>query len=180
MINCVVGKPGTGKTYFLLKKAVKALRSGRDVYSNFWIDFDKLRKLRLLGKKSGGLFYWHDIADLINIKQGLILMDECQIWFNSRKWQTLDERAQYKLQQHRKHGLDILGASQNLKRIDSVMRELINEVYEVKRLGRFFLVKTFEVEDIDKAKRKSYGYRAYFLNKKLANCFDTFQEIKKI
>lgn len=180
MINIIVGKPGTGKTYYLVAKAVKMLNKNRDVYSNFFIDIDKLEKLGRLKKVHGKLTFWKSAHDLIDIKQGVILMDECQIYFNSRQWKDLPESLQYKLQQHRKQGLDIWGAVQNLKRVEIVLRELVNWVYETKKIFGIFIIKSYDPDDINKSTRRSYSFTISFFNKKLASCYDTFQEIAKL
>jgi len=182
MINVITGKPGKGKTYTLVKLAIKFLNQGANVYSNFFIDYNRCHKLGLLKKNCGNIFFWQKVDDLVKIKQGIILIDECQIYFNSRKWKDLPEILQYKLQQHRKHGLDIWGAVQNFKRIDTVMRELVNWCYEVGKFGRVFFLNAFDPEDIEKVKRKSSITKIYLYNKKIASCYDTLAEIdsKKI
>jgi len=215
MINIVVGKPGAGKTYYLVKKAKKFLRQGRDVYSNFYINFDaydqktrnslgdrllalllRLRYFRYLharfltkkNKRSGRLFFWNELDELLDIRGGEILIDECQIYFNSRAWKRLPFRLQYKFQQHRKHirknadgshmALNIWGAVQNVKRIDTVVRELVNNIYSLKKIGLLFISRLYDIEDIDKERRKAYRTSLFLFNKKLAACYDTFQEIQ--
>lgn len=208
MINIVVGKPGTGKTYTLVKLADKWLAQGIDVYSNFYIDelalikrrekkiWYRIKKIlcRVLGKnlkpsKRGRLYFWDSLKDLISIRGGKILIDECQIYFNSRGWKDLPPALQYKFQQHRKHvkrddngkivmSLDIYGAVQNVKRIDTVVRELVNNVLQLHKFGPFFYWNEFDVEEIDKpTKRKSHDFKMYFFSKSLAQCYDTYQEI---
>jgi hypothetical protein len=174
MINIYVGKPGSGKTYALVRLSYKLINEGRDIFSNFHIDFKSMP----LKKGHGSVYYWTDIIQLIPVKQGEIIIDEAQIYMNSRDWKNLPKIMQYKLQQHRKQGLNIHGAVQNVRRIDTVARELVNSVYQCKiLLGRLFFVKEYDIEDIDKETRKSYSISLYFLNKKLANCYDTLQEI---
>jgi len=179
MINVVVGKPGQGKTLYLVKLAAEEMDLGRDVYSNFYINRDKLIANGLIKKPqgAGNLFFWKRTSELIKLRKGLILIDECQIYFNSRSWKTLPPELQYKFQQHRKHGLDIWGAVQNLKRIDTVVRELVNTVYEVHKMGRIFRINGYDVEEIDKANRKGGIGRIFLLRKKLYECYDTMQEI---
>jgi len=176
MINIYVGKPGMGKTYALVKLAYKLINDGRNVYANFHIDFSTMS----LSKNHGTVFFWENIVDLIPVKQGEIIIDECQIYMNARDWKTLPKAMQYKLQQHRKQGLNIHGAVQNVKRIDSVARELVNSIFDCHfYFHRIFRLKEYDVEDIDKEKRSSYSTQYYFFSKKLAKCYDTLQEIKQ-
>lgn len=173
MINIFVGKPGTGKTYSLVRLAYKLIQSGRDIYSNFPIFFDKLK----LSPKAGKIYFWKTVDDLMLLKNGEILMDEAQIWLNSRKWQDLPPELMYKLQQHRKQGINIWGAVQNVNRIDKVARELVNSVFKVKKIGKLFLVNEYDIEEIDKVKKQSYSFKFYFFSKKIANSYDTLAEI---
>ena len=138
-------------------------------------------------RQSGKLYFWNELEDLLEIRGGEILIDECQIYFNSRSWKKLPFRLQYKLQQHRKHirkngdgsfmALNIWGAVQNVKRIDTVVRELVNNIYSLKKVGPLFRACLYDIEDIDKERRKPYKISLFIFSKKLAACYDTFQEI---
>lgn len=211
MINIITGKPGTSKTYNLVRLAWKFINQGKDVYSNFYINFgafeakrnkSKIHRIKIWLKKrlfkitklnifkpaeKGKLYFWEKLDDLINIRGGEILIDECQIYFNNRAWKDLPLKLQYKFQQHRKHikrdengkiiGLNIWGAVQNVKRIDLIVRELVNSVFVVKKLGRMILLKQYDIEDIDKERRYCYSNTLCWFNYDLANSYDTFQEI---
>lgn len=176
MINIYVGKPGMGKTYALVRLAYKLINEGRNIHSNFYIDFSSMS----LKEGHGNLYFWKTIDEIVPIREGEILIDECQIYMNSRDWKSLPKAVQYKLQQHRKQGLNIHGAVQNVRRIDSVARELVNSIFQVsKHLGGLFIAREYDIEDIDKESRSSYSTQFYFFNKKLAKCYDTLQEIAK-
>jgi len=211
MINIITGKPGTGKTYNLVRLAHIFIQSGRDVYSNFYInydEYDKKRRKTLLNrfryflrmfctrrlgfkfrpKHLGTIYFWENLEDLIDIRGGEILIDECQIYFNSREWKKLPVRLQYKFQQHRKHikrdeqgkiiNLNIWGAVQNVRRIDTVVRELVNNVFVLKKAGPIFLAKQYDIEDIDRERRTCYSREFFLFNKTLAKSYDTFEEIQ--
>lgn len=194
MINAFVGKPGMGKTYSMVCLAVASIEKGRDVYSNFFIDYPALIKylethksffcrLKERFKKTkkvyGRLFFWKAISELVSIKSGEILMDEAQIYINAREFRTLPPEFQYKAQQHRKHGVNFWLGVQNIKRIDLVARELVNSVFEMHRVSCIFIQHEYDIEDIDKAKRKSFGLKIFMLNRRIACLFDTLQEIKQ-
>ena len=175
MINIIVGKPGEGKTYSLVRQAYKEAKKGRNVYSNFYIKFPQI--LDPKNEINRRIFFWDKITDFVNIKKGVIIIDEVQIYFNSRGWKELPPKVQYKFQQHRKQGLDIWGATQNIKRIDTIIREIVNTVYSVKKLPFFFHMKSYDVEDIDKANKNCHSNFMFPLKKTIANSYDTFQEI---
>lgn len=181
MIYAYVGKPGTGKSYALMKVILKALSAGKNVYVNFFVDEEKIYNYLSKKRKNkpiGQIFRWYKISDLVPVRQGEIIMDEAQIWLRSRNWKDLPPEFEYKLQQHRKHGLNLYLAVQNIKRIDVVARELVSSIFEFKRIGFFFMRREYDIEEIDKVNRTVYSVSFYFLNKKIASFYDTFQEIK--
>ena len=88
---------------------------------------------------------------------------------------------------HRKHikrdesgkiiGLNIWGAVQNVRRIDTVIRELVNNVFVLKKVGVVFLAKQYDIEEVDKENKICYSRVFFLFDKTLANSYDTFQEI---
>ena len=136
----------------------------------------------------GNIYYWSRLDELIGVKGGEIFIDECQIYFNSRDWKNLPQELQYKFQQHRKHikrdetgkiiGLNIWGAVQNVKRIDTVVRELVNNIFVLKRVGIFYLARQYDIEEIDKENKTCYSRKYFMFDSVIANSYDTFQEIR--
>ena len=184
-IHILTGRPGTGKTYILTAKALEFLKKGRNVWINYFID---TKGLDLKGK----LNFYTKISDIVKVKEGIILMDEAQIYFNSRNWEVLDERLQYKLQQHRHQGLDIWGTVQNIKRLDVIMRELVSNYYECHRLfatgegskhpfGLFFL-REYDVKDADKPeeRRHMFSFDWYWLHKDTCQRYDTLMDFTEL
>jgi hypothetical protein len=175
-IYLITGKPGSGKTYYLAKKGKEFLEQGYNVYSNF-----------PLKTSLPNYHFYTNFQDLIEVQHGIILMDEAQIYLNSRFWDKLPASFQYKLQQHRKHGLDIWGAVQHSNRLDVIFRELVNYYYEIKKIGSnekkaggygkfpwglFFLVE-YDIKDANKLRRHLNSLSIYFLRKKIYEFYDT-------
>jgi len=167
-IHILTGKPGTGKTARLTAIGFSFLEKGVDVYSNY--------KLNYSGKN---LHYYKSIEDILHIRKGIILMDEAQIYFNSRKWDRLPESWQYKLQQHRKQGLHIYGTVQNIKRLDTLMRELVSNYYECTKIFNLVLVREYDISESEKKQNRTLFWTTYFfITKKIKNSYDTLEEIK--
>jgi hypothetical protein len=123
-IHLLTGLPASGKTAALTAKALDLLDTNEvDVYANYHIETDSKR-----------FHYWHSLSQLVRIKHGTIILDEAQIYFNSRAWSKLPLKLQYKLQQHRKQGIHIWASVQHINRIDVVMRELITNYYECRKV----------------------------------------------
>lgn len=175
MITVFVGKPGKGKTYTLTRLAYKFLKQGKDVYTNFPMDFE-----HLLDDSCGHVYYWQDIFDIVPIKKGEIFMDELQIYINSRRWKDMPPDVEYKFQQHRKHDCNIWGSVQNIKRLDTTAREVTQDIFELKRIGRLFMQSEFSIDDLDKDKRDCLSRSWYFLDKKIASCYNHKNEIQRI
>lgn len=166
MIYAFTGKTGSGKTYSMVSQAYLFWKSGVDIYSNTVLFFDKfkpsfLEKItsRILGEpiKRGRITYFEDINEILEIHNGLILFDEAQVLFNARQWESLPAEFQYKLQQHRKHQLDLFCTTQNLGTIDITYRRLIQkwthcqDVFALfgKRNPSFLTVHRAQEKDID-------------------------------
>jgi len=175
MISLVTGLPGSGKTYYLTQQAQEALERHRKVYINY--------KLNVGPEQEHLVEYFHSVEDIVEAKDGLIIMDEAHIYFNARKWDSLPPAFQYKLQQHRKHGLDILGAVQNEARIDVIFRELvaswkrctkiIGSGEGAKKPWGLIIVKEFSPEDMKKDRPRLAWVELSVIRKKTAHFYDT-------
>jgi len=151
MIYAFTGKTGSGKTFNMVKLARKRWLAGTDIYSNTILNFTTpinllekiLHKLwhyitfqfvrePYRAKKRGRIVYFDDITEILEAKDGLILFDEAQVIFSSRQWESLPMEFQYKLQQHRKHRLDLFATTQNMGAIDISYRRLVQRWFHHK------------------------------------------------
>lgn len=173
MITLVTGLPGSGKTYYAVRETLQALKEGRKVYSNVPMAID-----------SENLIHWTKLRNLLYLEKGLIVMDEAQVYLNARKWDTLPEWVQYKLQQHRKDGLDILAISQNINRIDVTMRELIGIFLEC---SKFFIGSRegsqnpwgwiFVRSYVDYTKKEKLGTDLITINKDTCDLYGSYSKV---
>lgn len=184
MIYAIVGKPGEGKSYTAVKLVKSFLEKGNDVYANVLIDERKLQLRHNKKHKLGTLYYWRSLAQFRYITKGIVIIDEAASYFEARNWArfTIDDRI--KFQQHRKQRLDIYLIAQSFGRIESAIRQLVNHVYEMKRINIFgkqlFIKKMFTPEDIDLKTRKPLSTNLFFLDKKIADAYDTEEIINLI
>lgn len=127
MIEAIVGLPGAGKTLHATKTIKKSLNEGRQIYTNVHVNDDR------------DYIYYENFMLLIYARNGLLILDEAQVYMNSRKWQLFPPEFQFFLQRHRHNGLDLLALTQDLARTDKVFRELVQKLWLVDR--KFFLFK---------------------------------------
>lgn len=119
-INLITGRPGSGKTFCATQLILHYLSYGHDVYTNIDLKFEgKIAHL------APGYNRVHRREEILLLRKGIIILDEGQIWFNSRNWAAMSEDMQMKFQQHRHDDLHVWILTQNAKRIDLVVRELI-------------------------------------------------------
>jgi zona occludens toxin (predicted ATPase) len=149
MIICFAGLPGSGKSYDSVKKIVDNLRNGRTVYTN--IDgLDELsQEQRETLKSFAGLddyefnkrfiyltkeqvYTFHTFA-----KQGsLIVIDEVHKWYSNREWNTNKNKefADW-ASTHRHYGFDLILITQDVGKIESHVRSLIEWTYVYKKVN---------------------------------------------
>lgn len=128
------------------------------------------------------LTYWKDVNEWRKFKRGKIYIDEGQIFFNSRNWEQLPLSIQYKLQLHRHDGLDIILTTQNINRIDIIVRELVGELYIAEKVFDMFGFALFtktklDTDDITKELKKVEKRKWLFANWKDKPVYDTLGKI---
>jgi len=198
-ITLHTGNPRTGKTYGMHKQVLKCLNEGFVVHANYKIFWDghttkkwnwKTFKFEKIHYPKENLKTWKHLEDLFEIKSGIIAMDEAHVYINSRRWMTMPEEFEKKLAQHGKEGLHIIGTVQNLRRLDTVMRELIDYwyLYKVwpapprhpwkKHRPRIFIRYNVLMETDISPRRVSKPPKLYLFSKKIASTYDSFGKIE--
>lgn len=146
-VYLVTGKLGSGKTLCSVGRLCDYLERGALCATNLDLDFDKLPKrvdvarvVRLPDKPSAfdllSLGCGNESTD--ESKNGLIVLDECGIIFNSREWADKGRQAIVDwLLQSRKIGWDVLLIVQAPNLLDKQLREALCEMTVIcKRLDR--------------------------------------------
>jgi len=168
-IEGMFGIPGSGKSYYMVKKMVGYLRwnKDKDLYCN--MDIDQARLRELTGWR--GKYYQIDsLEDFVIAQNGLVILDEINLWAPSRMWAKIPQAVIWKWAQVRKSGLDIYFTSQSPKRVDSVVRELVFYSYY---MSSFVGLKFFFYECWlgIRSEKKSIGIVPF--SKKVASVYDT-------
>lgn len=146
MIYLICGQKGTGKTLFLTSLLRKKKKQYSHIYSNFPISF--MKKI--------------NHVDWVNFRfppNSAILIDEAQLYFNSREFSKLTKSGigmqllDY-LTMCRHYQVDIFFITQSANRIDLQIRELADYIYFLKCTYKIpftkkpFLVRGVQFPDI--------------------------------
>lgn len=182
MIYLICGQKGTGKSLFTISLLNKLKNEYSYIYSNFPVKF--CRKL--------------DHYDWVNFRfypNSAILIDEAQLYFNSREFSKLTKNGigmqllDY-LTMCRHYQVDIYFITQSSNRIDLQIRELADYVYYLKRtfkipfLKRPFFIMGYKFPDIMEFEKftnpnnfsREFNFRWLFkfIRKKDLNQYDTY------
>lgn len=146
-VYLVTGRLGGGKTLCSVGRLVQYLERGRPCASNLDLDLTKLpaavqlpRVVRLPDRPSADDLYALGVANDTSDeeKNGLLLLDECGVIFNSREWNDKGRQPVIDWLLHsRKLGWDVLLIVQAASLLDKQLREALCEMLVVcKRLDR--------------------------------------------
>jgi adenosyl cobinamide kinase/adenosyl cobinamide phosphate guanylyltransferase len=148
VIYAVTGAPGSGKSFYTVRKIAESLARGKCVATNAtllpgWSErlakSNPITRLRPGGVVSRGadyqdrLHYTNDLAELFSIKlagkgegRGVAVLDESHEWLNNRTWKD-DDRQEINawFAEHRKRGWDVYLITQHLDSIDKQVRDRI-------------------------------------------------------
>lgn len=166
---CYTGKRGAGKSYAATHLAEKTLLAGLPVWANYHLDFTKNPRKVPTEK----CFLAEDINDLAYMRDGLFIFDEAHWKLSSREWKDLKSDTHQYLAQSRKIGMDVVLVSQNFKRLDTIVRELVERVDEYHRIGRLGFRLSFTPDEIDSAKRTKVGFGLFWLRRRIFDSYDT-------
>lgn len=164
MVEGIVGLPGAGKTYYISKIGLEAIKKGRKVYANYKLE---------------GSTYYNDLSEVCNVEDGLILVDEINLTCPSRWWDRFPPKLAYFWSQTRKLKLDIYWTAQHQDRVDKIVREISNYIWKINNLiGGYRVMTEYLPEQINKAKREVIARRFFHINKEIFKHYNTYERIK--
>jgi len=147
----VTGELGSGKTMFAVKLIQEYLRAGRPVATNLDLNLDammgpdnRITATRMPDKPTRKHF--DDLGDGYDVaagydeqKFGLIVLDECLTWLNSRGWQDKERAHVLDWFLHaRKHGWNVAFIMQSADYCDPQLREtLLTYHVSCRKMGKY-------------------------------------------
>ena len=122
MLQVIAGIPGSNKTLYATSLAVKYMKKGRPVFTNYPVCYRTIfgREYRTykLTKKM--------LRDQVFPPGSILIIDEAQMWFNSRKFEQFSDEDLLLFSQHRHFGYEMFLITQHPARLDKVIREICN------------------------------------------------------
>lgn len=168
MIEGWIGRPGSGKTYTLTARALKARARGKAVFANYPIN--------------GCVTFTPD--QLLDLPPGLIVIDEAHLWFSARQAMNLPPSWLAEMSQTRKNGWDLIWSAQHEARVDSVIRHItswlwLTQAWFKSRAGhpRLFSTSCYEPEFFRNEKRRTVKMWTPF-QMSVAQQYDTMGKIE--
>lgn len=146
MIRLYSGTPGSGKSLHNAKDVINRSRFGKPVIGNFPVDLSRFKKANYTYKPNYELTpkflieFSQEYFKGKRVKEGAILLviDECQLMFNSRDWQQKDRKDWLQFfSLHRHYGYDITLIAQFDRMIDRQIRGLIEYEYLHRKLSNY-------------------------------------------
>ena len=191
MISLYSGTPGSYKSYHAVNDCITALRRGKNLITNFPINYKKVIK-----KPVKGVYECVNNLDLtVNYliefacnyhkpglkAQTLVVIDEASIKYNSRDFKSHDRMDWINFfANHRHFNFDVILITQQDMMLDKQIRGLIEVEYkhrllkEYKALGLLLsFTGAFMVIEIWYPCKLKTGSSMKFFNKRIADCYDT-------
>lgn len=148
-INAYTGTTGSGKSAHAARDIRNALRAGRPVICNFelkpnapvtpeqralftYLPNDKITSATVIDLVKG---YWESGAHEFRQDWILLVIDEAQVRFNSRRWNDRGrDQFLFWLTQSRHYGVKVILITQSTNMIDNQFRYLIDEEHNHRKL----------------------------------------------
>lgn len=168
MIEGLIGRPGSGKSYELTRRVLAAADQDRLVFCNYAVSHPNV--------------YMFEPDQLMDLPPGLIVIDEAHLWFPARMSLKLPMSWLAGMSQTRKKGWDLLWAAQHESRIDRVVRDVtswmwLNSAW-FSHNGHpvLFAASSWEPEFFRRPdKRFTRSFR--FFDRRVANAYNTFETL---
>ena len=181
----IVGKMGSGKSYMATRIAYKRMLNGAKIVTNFTMHLEcpggKHRRFRCPCKLAPQWQKFNDWPDLLPLTNAVVIIDEADLFAPSNDFNAITDEVRWKMKMARKHKLDIYWISQHENRMNRILREyLTNEIAICRSFfgGKYFSAKFYDPSTIRKGSSEHTMRIGYFLNKRIANLYNTLETIQ--
>lgn len=199
MIFLYSGTPGSGKSLHAVSDMLRHNDRGWPVISNFevnhvsvknpdrmmWTDNDALSSSML---EQYAAYYWQSEGEQVREERILLVIDECQLIFNSRDWKRNSSWVSF-FSQHRKMGYKVILIAQQREMIDKQIRAVLEYEYKHRVLanaglwgnalgvvfGSRFLYRKELAQVRSIGKGMNLGWQMGYYGKRVFRAYDTFK-----
>lgn len=168
MIEALIGRPGSGKSYELTRRVVEAADRDRLVFTNYAVKHPNV--------------YTFTPDQLMDLPPGLVVIDEAHLWFPARMSLKLPMSWLAGMSQTRKNGWDMLLAAQHESRLDRAVRDVCSWMWLCSAWGSHnghpiaFAAASWEPEFFRRPEKR-FTRRVNFFNQRVASSYDTFERL---
>lgn len=199
MIYLYSGSPGSGKSLHAVSDILVNLRRDWPVIANFAINgsvtkhpemfrYGDNKEVTPAVLEEASRFYWQAVGGRVVEDRYLLVLDECQLIFNTRDWRNNKEWISF-FTQHRKMGFRVILIAQNVDMLDKQIRPLIEYEYKHRKMtnagiagsvislfmGSRFLYRKEWAQVKRMGKGASMGWQFGQYNRKVYRAYDTFK-----
>lgn len=186
MISLIFGLPGSGKSLLLSYIAYRAVNHKKINFRGFNISTTDYDRIYTNFPCEGAYKLDFDLFGVANFTNCLILIDEIQLFADSRNFRNFGDNLKYFFSMHRHFKIDIVACSQSFSAVDARIRSLTHKLYYVDSIGKFVRVREIiSYFDVNKSIQEGYDYASgfntkYFFAPRLYKYNDTYATIKEI
>lgn len=168
MIEGLIGRPGSGKSYELTRRILAEANRDRLVFANYAVDHPNV--------------FTFTPDQLMDLPPGLVAIDEAHLWFPARMALRLPMSWLAGMSQTRKAGWDLLWAAQHESRVDRVVRDvtswmhLCSAYFSSNGHPVVFMARTWEPEFFRRPD-KSMGRSVNFFSQRVADAYNTHESL---
>lgn len=167
-VECLVGRPGSGKSYELTRRVLEAAKKDRLVFTNYGVTHPNVYRFRP--------------DQLLDLPPGLVVIDEAHLWFPARMSLKLPMSWLAGISYVRKNGWDLLLATQHESRLDRAVRDVCSWMWLCRAWGShdghpiLFTSKSWEPEFF-RRDGKHFSRTARFFSREVAEAYNTFESL---
>ena len=199
MIYFFSGTPGSGKSLHAVAEMLRYEKKGFPVLANFQLNPSALRnpdRVRWAENKdmSPAMLerfaadYWRAEGGRVQEERILLVLDECQLIFNSRQWQKNSSWIGF-FTQHRKMGFSVILIAQDMRMVDKQIRAVVEYEYKHRKLanagfvgnvfsfilGSRFLYRREWATVRSVGKGAALGWKMGYYGRRVYHAYDTFK-----
>lgn len=167
-VECLVGRPGSGKSYEMTRRVLAAADRDRLVFTNFSVKHPNV--------------YLFEPNQLLDLPPGLVVIDEAHLWFPSRMSLKLPMSWLAAISYVRKNGWDVLLATQHENRLDKALRDVCSWMWLCRAWGKsnghpiLFTSRSWEPEFFRRPD-KGLTRTIHRFDRRVAEAYDTFESL---